>query len=87
MNNFGDVLNGVDAIEVGVDLIQLIRTKIMHVNLRLDEYIARIRRSTRGSIPILVGIKNTIPELNNFIMESTVDSVISTSQIKQDFRS
>lgn len=87
VNNFGDVLNGVDAIEVGVDLIQLIRTKIMHVNLRLDEYIARIRRSTRGSIPILVGIKNTIPELNNFIMESTVDSVISTSQIKQDFRS
>ncbi|KAK6455719.1 uncharacterized protein RJT20DRAFT_97262 [Scheffersomyces xylosifermentans] len=87
VKNMDEIVRGADSIEVGIDLIQLIHTSIMQANLRIDESIAQLRRYTYSSIPILVGIKNSISELNEFIKDRSSGSGVKIVDVEQEVRS
>ena len=84
LNNLHETSYGSDAIEIQFDLIQVIKLNISASNVKIDEFIAQVRRYTYCSIPILLSIYNSLPELNLFIDEYSISSGGDYNQIKRD---
>lgn len=84
LNNLHETIYGSDAIEIQFDLIQVIKLNISASNVKIDEFIAQVRRYTYCSIPIILSIYNSLPELNLFIDEYSISSGGDYNQIKRD---
>lgn len=87
LDSLHETIYGSDAIEIQFDLIQVIKLNISASNVKIDEFVAQVRRYTYCSIPIILSISNSLSQLNLFIDEYSISSGNDYDQIRGDLRS
>lgn len=85
--NLHQIIYGSDAIEIKFNLIQVIKLNVSASSVKIDEFIAQVRRYTNCSIPIILSISDSLCDLNLFIDEFSISSGNDYNQIKVDLKS
>ncbi|KAK6461689.1 hypothetical protein DFJ63DRAFT_288897 [Scheffersomyces coipomensis] len=66
-DNIDEIIYGVDALEVKIDIILLTRQiNNAYAIVKLEEFIAQLKRITNCSLPIVLSIHNSISDINQF---------------------
>lgn len=79
-------LYGVDAIEITVDMVKLIRLNLTTSKMKLNKFVSKIRRLSNSSIPIVMSIRNSLEECSLFIREYSISSNNSIETVRIDMK-